>query len=260
MTRGFGPSPDMASLERQYTRLLISKIRAWFRFAQQTTIERVNTYIDSWITDLYDDINGRWESDAEAATAEFEILILPRLNERNRRWWVQGVAKVTATPIEAVNPLAREPWLRDLMQERVKENANLIKDIGAQASNNIQRIVSDAVMNGTRAKNIEAAIKENIKPLRISVEKRAKRIAIDQINKHNAQMSQARMKDVSVGEYTWRTVGDQRVRPEHQARDGKRYKWSEPPPDGHPGQPVLCRCRAEPYLDDLEDIYGIPLE
>ena len=32
--------------------------------------------------------------------------------------------------------------------------------------------------------------------------------------------------------YIWRTRGDGRVRPEHQANDGKIFAWGDPPPTG----------------------------
>lgn len=51
--------------------------------------------------------------------------------------------------------------------------------------------------------------------------------------------------------YIWSTAKDSRVRPEHQVREGKVFAWDEPPSDGHPGEPILCRCVAIPAR--LED-------
>jgi len=50
------------------------------------------------------------------------------------------------------------------------------------------------------------------------------------------------------------------VRPEHEANDGKIFVWNDPPPTGHPGDEIGCRCWAEPYggaIDDppLEPVY-----
>lgn len=48
--------------------------------------------------------------------------------------------------------------------------------------------------------------------------------------------------------YIWRTSGDNKVRPEHVANNGKIFAWDNPPETGHPGEAYGCRCRAEPYV------------
>ncbi len=50
--------------------------------------------------------------------------------------------------------------------------------------------------------------------------------------------------------YTWRTVGDDKVRDAHAALAGQVFSWSSPPPSGHPGTDHNCRCWAEPYFGD----------
>lgn len=46
-------------------------------------------------------------------------------------------------------------------------------------------------------------------------------------------------------QYIWRTAGDGDVRPEHAAREGQVFDWSNPPKGGHPGEDYGCRCVAE---------------
>ena len=65
-------------------------------------------------------------------------------------------------------------------------------------------------------------------------------------------LTELRQTSIGVTDYVWSTSGDERVRPEHAARNGKVYKWSEPPAGGHPGEDIQCRCRAIPVLDDLK--------
>jgi hypothetical protein len=43
--------------------------------------------------------------------------------------------------------------------------------------------------------------------------------------------------------YIWKTVGDNRVRPEHKLLDGQERYWYDTP---HPGEEFGCRCRALP--------------
>ncbi len=51
-------------------------------------------------------------------------------------------------------------------------------------------------------------------------------------------------------------AGDERVRPSHEALDGTRQRWDDPPAEGHPGEPINCRCIAEPVLGPLFDDLG----
>lgn len=45
--------------------------------------------------------------------------------------------------------------------------------------------------------------------------------------------------------YKWRGRLDARERKLHLAREGVIFKFDDPPSDGHPGQPINCRCYAE---------------
>lgn len=54
--------------------------------------------------------------------------------------------------------------------------------------------------------------------------------------------------DLGFTAYIWSTARDRRVRPLHRAREGKTFQWSDPPGDGHPGEPIMCRCAAIPVV------------
>lgn len=54
--------------------------------------------------------------------------------------------------------------------------------------------------------------------------------------------------------YIWRTQEDGKVRQEHAANDGKIFEWDNPPPTGNPGDAFGCRCWAEPYKEDDEEL------
>ena len=64
-------------------------------------------------------------------------------------------------------------------------------------------------------------------------------------------IDRVRQKKLGVRHYYWVTSNDERVRDEHDKYDGKRYSWDEPPPDGHPGEAVNCRCTARPDTEEL---------
>lgn len=48
--------------------------------------------------------------------------------------------------------------------------------------------------------------------------------------------------------YIWRTVGDDKVRGAHAARNNHRFRWDDPPEGGHPGEDYGCRCWAQPAV------------
>lgn len=78
-------------------------------------------------------------------------------------------------------------------------------------------------------------------------------IASDQLGKINSRISQVRQQKLGITHYRWRTSRDERMRSTYRGREGDIIAWDDPPPDGHAGQPIRCRCTAEPYIDHLVD-------
>ena len=60
------------------------------------------------------------------------------------------------------------------------------------------------------------------------------------------KQSEMRQLAAGVGEYTWVTRDDERVRPSHARLHGKTRSWSEEP---KPGQEPRCRCAAAANID-----------
>ena len=86
---------------------------------------------------------------------------------------------------------------------------------------------------------------------------RARLIARDQTAKLNSELSGLRHKAAGFTRYTWATSGDERVRAEHADLDGNIYQYDEPTDEQDglpPGQPIQCRCIAEPIFEELEDV------
>jgi SPP1 gp7 family putative phage head morphogenesis protein len=129
----------------------------------------------------------------------------------------------------------------------VKANVKLIKSIGEEHFDRVADLTADAVAHGRRAAVLAGQLRE---ATGVSSRK-AKLIARDQIASLQGQVVQARQTRLGIERYKWRTVGDARVRTEHRLREGQIFRWDRPPPDGHPGQPINCRCYAEPVIDDV---------
>ncbi len=152
-----------------------------------------------------------------------------------------------------VNVLVTDPPLRQALQVWEAENLRLIKSIPEQYVQQLQGRVVAAVQNGTSLRDMTKIVRETYDLPR----NRAELIARDQIGKLNAEVTQARQQAIGVEEYLWRGLRDGRERQEHLAREGKKYRWDQPPPDGHPGMPIRCRCSPEAVLPDLDDLAAL---
>jgi len=127
------------------------------------------------------------------------------------------------------------------------ENVSLIKSLGNKTFDDIEKLATRAVTSGTRHEEMAADMEERFG----IAERHARLIARDQIGKLNGQVTRARHKEVGINKFTWRTAGDERVRPEHDDLDGQEFSYDDPPSEGLPGEPVCCRCGEDPVFDDL---------
>jgi SPP1 gp7 family putative phage head morphogenesis protein len=139
--------------------------------------------------------------------------------------------------------VVRQEDLAGYLDTAAARNAGLIKSIGDDTVKRIQTAVTNAVINGTPAKDLR---KELTRQFGFS-DRRAKVVARDQIAKLTSDMNRRRQTQAGVTSYRWRTSEDERVRPLHRELDGKVYEWGKPTgaEDGlPPGQPIMCRCVA----------------
>ncbi|RKQ97141.1 SPP1 gp7 family putative phage head morphogenesis protein [Kushneria sinocarnis] len=143
-----------------------------------------------------------------------------------------------------------EPWLDDLLRAWESENLKLIRSIPERYIDDLQGVIVRAINEGQTSRQVQRTIKSTYdQPVN-----RAALIADDQIGKLNAQITRHRQESVGIKEYRWRGVLDNRERRVHVNREGEVFKWSKPPYDGHPGQPVRCRCWAQPVMPPREEV------
>lgn len=147
-----------------------------------------------------------------------------------------------------VDVYASDRRLPPLIEAFVDANVGLVKDIGEKVAARIElevvRGVQDGMLHGDLAEKIQA----------IGFgEERAALIARDQVGKLYGQINATRQTELGVDKFIWRTVGDERVRDEHEELDGEEFLYSEGGHDteGLPGEAILCRCWAEPVFDAI---------
>ena len=147
------------------------------------------------------------------------------------------------------------------LQLALQQNTALIKSIGA----NHWSDVSQAVLDNYRGVPLpgDVSLTQRLQQLGGITERRAAFIARDQTAKLTGALNRTRQQSNGITEYIWRTAEDSRVvgnpggiypkgsrgHEDHYHRNGKRYKWDEPPAGGHPGEAFDCRCVAIASLD-----------
>jgi len=150
----------------------------------------------------------------------------------------------------AVQPLQGSAYLQAARDRFVRENTALIKDIPEEMRQRIDDKVRAGVESGKRWETLAKDIEQE----QGIGQRRARLIARDQVNKYNGALTQARQQKLGINHYRWQGVMDARERPEHIALQGRVFSWESPPPPGHPGQPIQCRCVAIPVVSaqDIE--------
>lgn len=134
--------------------------------------------------------------------------------------------------------------VRGKVEAATVANVELIKSIPAQFSDKVKGIVLNGAAQGQRFETIARDIQKQLDV----AENRAKLIARDQMAKLNSSITEAKQTALGITEYEWSTAGDERVRPEHAANNGRVFKWNDPPDTGHPGEDINCRCIARPII------------
>jgi SPP1 gp7 family putative phage head morphogenesis protein len=144
-----------------------------------------------------------------------------------------------------------EAWLPARIEGFTAENVALIRTVPERYFADIETNLIRSLRGGMRWEEIAPMLEE-----RFGVaESNAERIARDQVGKFYAELNQARQRDVGVDSYVWRTARDNRVRDSHYDLEGTSFTWESGGDaiEGNPGEPINCRCQAEPDLTPLLD-------
>ena len=149
----------------------------------------------------------------------------------------ESIGAALATSLGESGRRSRPAWDR--------ENAALVRDIPRKHGKDLTaKLLGDLAAGATVAAMVTTAREQGG-----ITRRRTQTIAEDQSQKGVGALQRDRLTAAGLGSYRWRTVGDDRVREEHRARNGKVFSWGSPPEGGHPGEDFNCRCVAEPVLD-----------
>lgn len=190
-------------------------------------------------------LRSQW-TQVEKIAEEIAAEMAKQNNEFNRKKFVKQINKAVGVDITSI---LADSNVDSALRASVSENVALIKTMPAKQFDRIERVVLQGVTSG----NDFFSIKKDINAIGGISKRRAKLIARDQVSKLNGNLNRIRQDDIGITHYFWRTSEDERVRPDHEANNGKRFAWDSPPAiTGHPGEDIQCRCTADPDLTGLK--------
>lgn len=131
----------------------------------------------------------------------------------------------------------------------VGENLDLIRSIDDETMRRIRQALTARITGSVNHARLAKDLIAEIQAITEKEKRRAELIARDQLGKLHGQINRRKQESLGIDEYEWETSHDERVRDSHKALQGKVFSWSKPPPEGHPGYPIRCRCIALPVID-----------
>lgn len=157
---------------------------------------------------------------------------------------------------------ARPPGMRadaEFPIEHALAHVNMISGLTGQQKEQLAAEIASAHAAGDLTRGtLRIVLRERFGMMRT----RARMVARDQVAKLNGQIDMDRQVALGISHFTWVSRGDKRVRPLHKRRHGRVYEWADPPltngAPSVPGSDPLCRCTADPVVDDLRVILGRP--
>ena len=141
-----------------------------------------------------------------------------------------------------IRPFLADAAIQPFMAEKVVENIDLIRTIPKRFQEGMRQKVAQAFVDAPfDRQELQRIFRDEFRSSGYNL----RRIVRDQSSKFNGQLNQIRQNQLGITHFWWRSVEDQRVRPEHQDRNDKMYAWADPPNGEIPGQPIQCRCISE---------------
>jgi len=281
----FGPYKVAGSAKRLAERRLVAVVRELVRVLETDAMALLpQTRVDA---DPLPDVRGVLNSRTTLYTRRAQAQIDPILQEGEREQ--RGAEKRVVSPL-GLDVLGSEPWLKKELASRGKDFSELCVDLTRETERRIASAALETLEKGRPREWLRRQIREagGIE------ERRAKFIARDQVGKLQGALHENRQRDLGIDSYIWRNSRDERVagnpngaypdpdsesttHGNHWEREGRRFLWTKSGgrlvevlsdgktratefADGHPGDPIQCRCFAEPVIAGLEDLQQLDRE
>lgn len=249
-------------LEKAYLGSMNRFILSWRKTAEQFLDMYLKSYVTGGALTIDADTNQNDPHKIERIASIIALMIVTIKNNQSEAEFeklaTQFVLAVNSFSLQnctlqanvlRIQALESNPTIQAIIKAKIAENTSLITSLRdkyiAQLRNDIYRSIS----NGGGVTQLTQDI---VKRTGMSYN-HAKLIANDQTGDILAQLNKIRAKSAGFEKYQWQSMEDDRVRPKHQELDRKIFKYDDP--DGGdngmlPGEPINCRCVANPVYDD----------
>jgi len=146
-------------------------------------------------------------------------------------------------------PMVRGKKLDMYVKQAVESNTKLVKSIQGDYHDNLSRTIYNGVQQGVPIDDLAQQIGHEFDVAK----SRTKVISLDQTNSLHSAINRAQHKELGLSSYHWYGILDSKIRATHEANHCNEFKWKNPPPTGHPGSAIACRCFASPIESDLRE-------
>ena len=248
---------DLAAYVRKQSKIIESFVPemtdALWKNRIRADKERQDAFGD-WLNKLVDKIGGAIKKYVGnerggnvTAVTKTALKTFAKVNNFNKRQFGEIMESVFGTAAQ------EKPKSRNLEMTKtiwVSQNTTLIKSVDSEIMDKVRYTLSQKIIDAADKKILQEELIRDIRTLTGVSEKRAALIGADQVGKLNGMLTRYRQQSAGIERYIWVTRGDDRVRLAHKSRHGVSYRWDSPPPGGHPGEAIRCRCVAQPLIDE----------
>lgn len=229
-----------------YRAAYLPVIEAW-----SGALDRLMATYERTLAQMTTDSPADMDADLTGLGRELDRLVLtltPRLRDwaiRLERWhrgkWRGAVLAASGVDLETLIGPAEAA---ETVEALIARNVGLVRNISDEARGRISDAIFRGLTNRTPAREVARQLREAVGMARA----RALRVASDQLTKATSALDTERMREAGIDAWLWRHSGKLHPRPEHKARDGKRFTWNDPPAD-MPGELPYCGCRKQAVLE-----------
>lgn len=246
-------------LEEQYAKDIKKLVRGWNRDAGFFTRAYLGQYLKGGSQLKLDDAtdNPDWMNQVDQ---QIQLMAFTLKQASDKRDMTQIATKFVRAinsfsyhnvkmqaAIVGIDPISDNVVLRNYVKGKIAENVALIKSMKSYYWSSLEKDIYRSITKGGGITSITDAITTRTGMAR----KHADLIANDQTGTIVSQFDAYRARSAGAEKYVWRSMEDNRVRPKHQELDGRAFKYGDPNGgDGGqlPGEPIRCRCVAEPVF------------
>lgn len=247
-------------IEDWYAKQIKAWVKAWQKIASHYIDDYLARYVHGGNSFLQDDDDDdkSWADAFDTFIKAMSAAILSATSEHEIKTvvdkFVKAVDNFSYVNVKmqagavGLNPIQSDAELDSYVKIKLVENTHLVLNLRDEFADKLQTDIYNAITKGGGA----GAVRDVLVKRAGMTLKRADLIANDQCGTIIGQVNAYRQKKAGASRYIWQSQEDERVRPKHQVLDRTVQKYDNPDggDDGEmPGEPIRCRCVADPIFD-----------